>query len=260
MAYDTIASVYDELMSETDYDKWADYISMLLEKNHCPGKKVLDIGCGTGNITIPLSKKGYSMTGMDLSEPMLKEAEEKCQAQKQKIDWIRRDITEELPFEEGTFDAVISTFDVFSHLIDPEDLQFLLQNIKDILSEDGILIFDIQTPYKLREYLGDHTFTLHSDDVDYIWENEFDDDTEICYMTQTFFIRQDNGLYQKTVEYQEEKLYEPSMLQVWLQMFGFETVGIYGELSEAELEEEDHRAVFISRKISDDFWDEETDV
>ena len=261
MAYDTIASVYDALMCETDYEQWAEYLERLLQKNQCPGKQILDIGCGTGNITIPLAKKGYCMTGMDLSNQMLEEAEKKSEQADLDILWKKQDITEELQVDGKMFDAVISTFDVFSHLTDPEDLQFLMQNIKNVLKDEGVLIFDIQTPYKLREYLGNNTFTMHSDDVDYVWENEFDEDTEICYMTQSFFIRQENGLYRKTVEDQEERLYEPEMLRVWLQMFGFEVIGIYGELSEITLQPEDHRAVFVSRKIAEaSFWDEETEA
>lgn len=48
MSYQALAAVYDLLMEEIDYQQWADYIHSLLEEQHCPGKRLLDLGCGTG--------------------------------------------------------------------------------------------------------------------------------------------------------------------------------------------------------------------
>ena len=52
MAYETLAKMYDALMDDVNYQKWADYIDTMLQKNGCPGKRLLDLGCGTGNISI----------------------------------------------------------------------------------------------------------------------------------------------------------------------------------------------------------------
>ena len=94
-----------------------------------------------------------------------------------------------------------------------------------LLAEDGILIFDVQTPYKLREYLGDHIFTWHSPDVEYMWENHFDQETQICQMEVTFFQRCENGLYRRETMYQEERLYELELLKLWLNFSNLELLG-----------------------------------
>lgn len=150
------------------------------------------------------------------------------------------------------FDGVIATFDAFNYITEPEALQYLLQDLASHMNDNGILIFDIQTPYKLREYLGNHIYTLHRDDVEYMWENYFDEEEQICQMDITFFLRQANGLYQRVTESHTERVYEPELLRLWLHLSGFDVLGIYQELSELPLKADSHRAVFVARKMPED--------
>ena len=266
MAYETLASIYDALMDDINYEQWASYIHAQLQKQACPGNRLLDLGCGTGSITIPLARKGYTITAVDLSAEMLAQAKAKtdalCQAGEELcIDWQQQDITAlELYDAEDNFllfDSVIATFDTFNYILEPEALQFLLQDLADHMNDNGLLIFDIQTPYKLREYLGDNIYTLHRDDVEYMWENHFDEEEQLCQMDITFFLRQENGLYQKVTERHTERVYEPELLELWLNLSGFDVLGIYQELSELPLEPDSHRAVFVARRRAmDDLSDD----
>ena len=265
MAYETLAKMYDALMDDVNYQEWADYIDTMLQKNGCPGKRLLDLGCGTGNISIPLAQKGYQVTGVDLSAEMLDIARSKSEAAGLVIDWQQQDLTELQLLDdagaEPVFDAIIATFDVFNHLTSPEDLQMLFHSLNPFLADEGILMFDVQTPYKLQEYLGNHIFTLHRDDIEYIWENHFDEESQICTMDITFFVRQENGLYQRETMCQEERVYDLELLQMWLKYSDFELIGVYGELSDEKLQPEAHRAVFVAKPMlydgADDWSDEE---
>ena len=260
MAYETLAVMYDALMDDVDYEAWADYIDRMLKKHGCPGKRLLDLGCGTGNISIPLAQKGYQVTGVDLSEEMLAVAREKSDERHLHIDWHRQDITSlNLVDEAGedlVFDAVIATFDVFNHLTEPEELQMLFHALNPLLADEGVLLFDVQTPYKLQEYLGNHIFTLHRDDVEYMWENHFDEESQICTMEITFFLKQDNGLYRRETMTQEERVYDLDLLRMWLKYSDFEVAGVYGELSEDDVADEAHRAVFVAKPMLYDGSDE----
>lgn len=256
MAYESLASIYDSLMNDVNYAQWAEYLHVQLQKSGCPGNRLLDLGCGTGNITIPLAQKGYAITAVDLSTEMLAQAKEKSlqlDAKVLQIEWQQQDMTMlDLYDAEDNFllfDGVIATFDAFNYITEPEALQFLLQDLADHMKENGILIFDIQTPYKLREYLGNQIYTLHREDVEYMWENHFDEEEQICQMDITFFLRQENGLYQRVEESHTERVYEPELLQLWLQLTGFEVLGIYQELSELPIETDSLRAVFVARKL-----------
>ena len=87
MSYQALAAVYDLLMEDIDYQQWADYIHSLLEEQHCPGKRLLDLGCGTGSITMLLAQKGYRITAVDLSADMLAQARRKNQTLNLPIRW-----------------------------------------------------------------------------------------------------------------------------------------------------------------------------
>ena len=76
-AYSEFAHVYDLFMDNIPYEEWCDYLVMLLNKYGIQDGLVLELGCGTGNMTEALRKKGYDMIGIDNSEEMLAEAMEK---------------------------------------------------------------------------------------------------------------------------------------------------------------------------------------
>ena len=251
MAYETLAAMYDVLMDDVDYQQWADYIDAMLQKHGCSGKRLLDLGCGTGNISIPLAQKGYQVTGVDLSAEMLEVARAKSEAAGLAADWQQQDLTAlQLVDEHGedmVFDAIIATFDVFNHLTEPEDLQMLFHTLNPLLADEGVLLFDVQTPYKLQEYLGNNIFTLHREDIEYVWENHFDTENQICTMDITFFVRQENGLYRRETMNQEERVYDLNLLQMWLKYSDFEVEGVYGELSEEAIEPQGLRAVFVAK-------------
>ncbi len=73
-AYRYLAKVYDSLMSDVDYNNWAQYLHRFLSK--AGAKNVLEVSCGTGNITFELSALGYDIIASDLSIEMLKIARE----------------------------------------------------------------------------------------------------------------------------------------------------------------------------------------
>lgn len=76
-SYESFARVYDLFMDNIDYDRWAAYVRLLLEENGVRDGLVLELGCGTGNITERLAAAGYDMIGADNSADMLEIAMEK---------------------------------------------------------------------------------------------------------------------------------------------------------------------------------------
>ena len=79
-SYTYFAKYYDLLMERTDYDFWTDYIEAIFSREKIKPDTILELACGTGNIAIRLAERGYSCTGIDISESMLTLAGEKASA------------------------------------------------------------------------------------------------------------------------------------------------------------------------------------
>lgn len=102
--------------------------------------KIIDIGCGTGRHAIELTKRGYKVTGVDLSESQLKRAKEKAKEQGVEIDFQKHD-ARNLPFE-GKFDLAIMLCEGGFSLMETDEMNFeILKNATKVLKDKGKLIF-----------------------------------------------------------------------------------------------------------------------
>ncbi|MCY9456984.1 class I SAM-dependent methyltransferase, partial [Bacillus inaquosorum] len=110
MIYQGFASVYDELMSHAPYDQWTKWIEASLPEKG----RILDLACGTGEISIRLAEKGFEVTGIDLSEEMLSYAQQKVSSN-QPILFLQQDMREIAGFD-GQFDAVAICCDSLNYL------------------------------------------------------------------------------------------------------------------------------------------------
>jgi len=107
-----------------DYQAVADKISdvgeLIVERVGLePGMDVLDVACGAGNATIPAARAGARVTGLDFSPGLLAIARERAADAMVEVEWVEGDATQ-LPFEDGSFDRVISTF---GHMFAPDHAQ-----------------------------------------------------------------------------------------------------------------------------------------
>ena len=130
-----LASVYHEMyQSIFDYKKEFQFYDKLLKKNGC--KKILEIGCGSGNLASYFMKSGYNYTGLDLFSEMLRIAKQV----EPKAKFVHGDMRN-LRLRDK-FDAVIVTGRSFTYLTKNEDVIKTLQSIHKTLKNRGILIFD----------------------------------------------------------------------------------------------------------------------
>ena len=240
--YDSFADKYDFLMRDISYEEWSDYLCSFLDESDKEIKKICDIGCGTGSITVLLSERGYSLTGIDQSVGMLEIASEKARSSGQRIMFSNQDLKELVL---GRTDVVVMNMDVINYIA-PEDLQMSFERISGGLKKGGLMLFDISSGYKIRNILGNNFFYEDYDDVTYFWKNTLSDDEKSVDMELTFFIRDGEG-YKRRDEFQTQYAHEADDVKKTLEKAGF-SVDIYAFGTRDKVKEDTERIFFRCRK------------
>ena len=135
MDYEVLAEFYDSFIDPDVYETYLD----LLDQYTSLGT-ILDIGCGTGTLSLELAKRGYQVCATDLSNEMVQIVNYRAYQEEVTLDIFVYDMLDPL---DDHFDSVIASMDVINHLASLEDVEFGLQNIYDSLNNHGVFIFDI---------------------------------------------------------------------------------------------------------------------
>ncbi len=243
--YTGLAAVYDKLMHDVDYSNWADYMETIFKMHETNPSLILDLGCGTGNLSIELAKRGYDMIGIDISAEMLSCAKIKSVQQSLDILYINQDMSN---FElYGTVDVVLSMMDSINYITHKNDLKSVFKLVNNYLNPGGLFIFDINTPYKLKTVLGDNVFYEVGEEITYIWTNRYHKTRKICEFDLTFFIR--NGQhYFKTEETHYERAYSVKEIKDVIASSGMELLEIYDDLSLKAPSPKSERIFFVCKK------------
>lgn len=243
-AYTGFAQVYDEFMDNIDYDSWCKYIISLLKKYGIDDGIVLDLGCGTGNITTRLSEAGYDMIGVDYSQDMLNIAMEK-RGQDENILYLLQDMRD---FElYGTVAAIVSVCDSINYITDYEDLVRVFKLANNYLDPKGIFIFDLKTE-KNYINIGDSVIAEDRDGCSFIWDNYYDEEEKINEYVLSLFIKGDDGRYDKFSEEHYQRAYSLEEIKSALSEAGMEFVCAYSAFTEDNISEDDERIYVVARE------------
>lgn len=205
-SYDTLGKFYDAIMG--DQSGSAKKIYELIKKFHTEAQSVLELGCGTGSYLHYLSKY-YSTTGIDKSSVMLTIAREK-------LPGMRLYQTSMLDFNlNKRFDIIICMNDTFNHFLRVSDIRTILSKADKHLTERGILIFDINTQYKLNT-LSHCAPIVHQFDENYLITNVSRVKKDIYEWDLRIFEHIKNNNYRLYEELLYERSYTISQLQIYL--------------------------------------------
>lgn len=243
--YENFAQIYDTLMDEVDYEKWAEYLHHIIKSKGITPNYVLDLACGTGNITIPMSRIGYNLWGIDASEQMLSIAENKARMYGEKIRFLRQDMRNLTLTRK--FDAALCACDGINYITDKNELTKVFQGVNKILNPGGIFIFDISSFHKLKRIIGDNTFIEEKNGVFYSWENEFDVNSSIVTMRLNFFVP-DGTLYRRIEEIHIQKAYKIEEIYEILKETDFNGIEALDEFKYTQANEKSERIFFIAKK------------
>lgn len=194
------------------------------EINHNQSLKILDIGCGTGRHSIELAKRGYRITGVDLSESMLQRAREKAIEADVSVDFSQAD-ARNLSFE-AEFDLAIMLCEGAFPLMETDEMNFqILQNAAKALKPGGKLIFTtLNGLFPLFHSVKDFLESNSEEGNATYAENNFDLMTFRDYNVTSF--TDDDGIEHQTDS--NERYYVPSEITWLLKSLGFKKIDIFG--------------------------------
>ena len=248
MAYGRFASVYDRLMEDMPYEEWLAFVEECWRLYRVRPSRVVDLGCGTGAIALPLAGRGYRVTGIDRSADMLAVARRKSEELRLKdIAWLNGDMRDwELP---DPADAVISLCDCFNYLTEAADVAAAFRAAWQGLRPGGLFVFDVNTIHRYRTYAEEQPFVLNEEDVAYIWYCELEEETEVIAHDLTIFAREEaTDRYLRIEERHEQRGYSLDWLRQELLAAGFAKADAYGDFSWNPPGPETERAFFVAVK------------
>jgi len=218
------------------------------ELNHDQSKKILDIGCGTGRHAIELTKRGYQVTGIDLSESQLKRAREKAEKEGLSIPFLRQD-ARNLPFKKE-FDVAIMLCEGGFPLMETDEMNFeILKNASEALADHGKFIFTtLNGLFPLFHSINEFHDREEDEGARYLSET-FDLMTMRDRNVTTF--TDDDGKERELLC--NERYYLPSEITWLLKSLGFKTIDIFGAAlgaysREDALKTEDYEMLVIAER------------
>lgn len=243
--YDIFARYYDALTVNVNYAQRAEYIEKLLKKlGHAPGL-TLDLACGTGSLTLELYKRGFDVYGIDGSSAMLSEAKDKAYDMEADVLFLYQKM-QQLDLY-GTVDTAFCTLDSLNHLPGKKDLLTALQKVSFFMDPGGWFFFDMNTPYKHKEILGDNTFVYDLDEVFCVWQNSYTEQDHKVSVHLDFF-EPDEGAYYRSEEAFAERAYDTETVLELLHQAGFSEVHVFDELTFDPPRSDSQRLVYAAKK------------
>lgn len=244
-AYNKFAWFYDKLQSEVDYDGICSLIDGFIKKYSAENEVIVDLACGTGNLSERFYKLGYDVIGVDLSQDMLEEALEKKYDRELDISYLCQDMRE-LDLM-GAADVIVCVLDSLNHLGSFEDLRRTFERVSMFTCDGGLFIFDMNTPYKHREVLGNNSFCYDMEGLFCAWQNELSEDGSV-QITLDFFEEKENGSYERFTESFREIVFDSELVDEELKKNDFEIIGRYDDFSENPVNDNSQRVLYVCRR------------
>jgi SAM-dependent methyltransferase len=249
IAYEAIAPVYDDFTAHHNYDFWLGQLVPKLEKHGIPGRRLLDVACGTGKSFIPMLKQGWQVTACDISAAMVAIAREKVG------DRVELDVADmrELPVF-GEFDVVFCLDDAVNYLLTGEELEEALIGMRRNLGPGGLLMFDVNTLESYRSFFAEEV-VVERDGKRLIWRGLTDPGIEPGGIAEASFEVEpldENGGAAIPPELHRERHFPEAEVAAALERSGLEFLEVYGHHHDAiphqPLDEVEHaKAVYFAR-------------
>ncbi len=257
--YSEFAQMYDWVMNDVDYEMWAGYVLGLIRAARVKGNDLLDLACGTGNVSFAMARRGYRVTGLDLSSQMLDVARKKEQdlvltpvpledgtvPTTQPVEFIQGDMRD---FHLGRqFHVITCLYDSINYLRTEDDLVSTFTCARAHLKRGGIFIFDVNTEYQLARSRNKPAMMFEKGDQTVLfWQDRWIQKTRTWEVRLTGFVKE-GELYRRFRETHEERAYSAAEVTSCLDRAGFGRITVYEAYAYQPSMPESPRLYFVAR-------------
>lgn len=223
---------YDSVATDFDNDDLEFYESFVQSKN----SKILEIGCGTGRVSIWLATRGYSVIGLDLSKYMLSVFNKKLERNKylqSKIKIVHADMSDF--WIDKSFDLIIAPSKSFQAITDIKKAKLTLICIKKHMLKGSLLILDLFDPKMLLEQnnlIGKEVTVFKSENLKVLYKCIAVDNANYTIYSKKTIKETVRGVDNEYVDYQELRFYTEEQISELLLEIGFEVVNIYSKYNQ----------------------------
>ncbi|MBI5419535.1 MAG: methyltransferase domain-containing protein [Deltaproteobacteria bacterium] len=238
---------YPELFGPLEGDAETEVEEILALLPLPPGSAIEDLGCGRGRHAIPMARRGHKVTGVDISENMLRLA--RCRAEKEgvQVEWVREDMRTFC--RPRAFNLCLSLFTSFGYFSDEENRK-VLDNVAKSLKEGGALLLDLRNAGKGLSRLEDGDKTMEVPTGNLRMSVRFDPRTMRARAEHTL-VRPDGIRISSTFDV---RIYSMEELREMLLKAGMRVKDFYGSLSGDPFDDESSRMVVHAVKAKGRSW------
>jgi SAM-dependent methyltransferase len=251
VAYQAWASFYDADYAHVQFHRIGRVFHELALRHGAPGRRMLDLGCGTGTNTLEFASLGYQVTGCDIAPAMLEIAQNKPGADR--VRFVQADLRD-LP-DLGSFDVAVSTTDPISHLLTDQDLAAALHGAARSLVPGGVLVFDQRAEPAYRRLSG-QTIVTEQDDQLMMWrvtEKITSEKGAVFGMQIDRFVKTGNTQWQRLthqhfLRYRDEPLIRQLLKETGLECLVVHSLRDDGLLRMKPDEQADTTIIYVARR------------
>ena len=246
LPYNQLACIYDHVMRHVDYTRWANYIQSVFERFEATPKDILELACGTGVMACILDDRGYRMTGIDRSEPMIAVAKQKALDAHRAIRFQVGDMVR-VPVS-GSYDAVLCLYDSINYVMEEAEISAMMNGLRGVISDGGLFVFDVCTEINSRRYFHNQVDQESNGDYSYIRRCEYVPET--CTQVNEFQLTFNRGGKRySTRERHEQRIYPVARLAEICRQSGYRVLGAFDGFSFEEASEKSNRVHYVVRPV-----------
>lgn len=250
-AYEGLAPFYDRYTASYDHERWLTNIEAIAREHGLDGKRLLDVGCGTGKSFLPMLRRGYEIVACDLS-PSMVEAARRALPDGADAEVVVAD-ARALP-RLGSFDLVTCLDDALNYLLSDEELEAAMRGVARNLRPGGLFVFDLNTLGTYRRFFTRDVVT-ELDDVVFCWRGGGDPEPapRCVSSARVDVFAQTVERWERTTTTHVQRHHPPDCVRAALAAAGLELVLVRGQIDAAQIDshaDDDYhvKLLYLARK------------